>query len=711
LPWGWKYNAVLGICSVFLTATPLPLPTEPTELPGRRSRWFDLAPPIAVSAVFFAVPLSIAIEFALHFNGVAIDGPFQLYNALRRIDAGFRPGIDFQFFHGIGIPYIQFPWYWLFGRGLPGSELGRQLFSTLLYPAVFLTVFRAFTGTWVRAWWLTATAIAASMALHLTALSNPLNGMLGLRSTIPTLIPAIFWLTRGRRTRIIAIGGCLGAAMFLSTEQGMAAFLAFGVVAAASMIRPTDRLGRAVDGVTTLAIGVTAFLVLVVVVAGRGTAGVLRYNFRSVPMDQFWYFGAPPSVFISSWSALPGMLWRAWPIGLAIVLGVVAVVVRLRAVAGATEDVATRRADALALLAVYGLISCASLLGIFAAAYVQPLWRVLIIAGLIGLTRLVDTRTQSGEAEAKRFSGWMPATAVVAFVWACVAAPSTIPILTGAVPHVLREHVIGGKGFGAAGMWPETLREDRTVYDSVARTLGKPPTLWSTYAGWFEAQHAVFQPSFDYIIHALGPENRARYLATFRSTEPQLVQTVLPTYGQYEPWVETTSWDLYEDLLRRYAIVGRTPWSLFWERQPGEAAADIALGEAPIDASTKVAHLPTVPPSAGMPVTLLTVEVRYRTRNPLSRLPLLGSSPRFLIGVLGAVTHLPITLDPYTTTARFPVVAVPGSSPTLAFQTFSLLPGASFEVSRVRVWQTTVIGPNQAWLAELVKKQQAPPGP
>jgi len=661
--------------------------------------------------VIFAVPFSIAIEFALHFNGVAIDGPFQLYNALRRIDAGFRPGIDFQFFHGIGIPYVQFPWYRLLGRGLSGSELGRQLFSTLLYPAVFLAVFRAFTGSWVRAWWLTATALAASIALHLTALSNPLNGMLGLRSTIPTLIPAVFWLTRRGRARVVAIGVSLGAATFLSTEQGIAAFLAFGLVIAATLIRKSDRVARAVDGAATLAIGIASFLLLVFVVAGRGTADVLRYNFRAVPMDQFWYFGAPPSVFVSSWSALPGMLVRAWPVGLAIVLGLVSVAVRLRAVAAPLEEDATRRADALALLAVYGLVSCGSLLGIFAAAYVQPLWRVLIILGLLGLTRLVDTRTQSSEADAKRLSGWMPAAAAVAFAWSCIAARSTIPILISAVPHVLREHVIGGKGFGAAGMWPETLREDRAVYESVARATGKPPTVWSTYAGWFEAQHAVFQPSFDYIIHALGPDNRARYLATFRSTDPQLVQTMLPTYGQYEPWIESTSWDLYEDLLRRYAVVARTPWSLFWGRQPADGPPDVFLGEAAIDAAAKVAHLPPVPRSPGMPVTLLTVELHYRTHNPLSRLPLLGSSPRFLVGVAGAVSHLPVTLDPYVATARFPVVAVPGSSPALAFQTFSLLPGASFEVSQVRVWETPVIGPNQAWLAELVRQQQTPSGP
>jgi hypothetical protein len=115
-----------------------------------------------------------------------------LYNALRRIQGGFRPGIDFQFFHGIGIPFLHYPLYLLFGGRLAGSELARQLLSTFIYPVVFLVVFRAFTGDWRRTWWLTATALAASIALHLTALTNPLNGMLGLRSTMPLLVPVAY---------------------------------------------------------------------------------------------------------------------------------------------------------------------------------------------------------------------------------------------------------------------------------------------------------------------------------------------------------------------------------------------------------------------------------------------------------------------------------------------------------------------------------------
>src|SRR4051812_3820605 len=50
---------------------------------------------------------SIAAESAIHFDDTPIDGPFQLFNALRRLSAGQRFGGTFQFFHGPGIPYLH----------------------------------------------------------------------------------------------------------------------------------------------------------------------------------------------------------------------------------------------------------------------------------------------------------------------------------------------------------------------------------------------------------------------------------------------------------------------------------------------------------------------------------------------------------------------------------------------------------------------------
>ena len=72
-----------------------PVTADPPPTHGDRR----LVPTIAWAAllvVFALAALLVAFERAMHFDGVPIDGPFQLYNALRRIAAGFRPGVVFD---------------------------------------------------------------------------------------------------------------------------------------------------------------------------------------------------------------------------------------------------------------------------------------------------------------------------------------------------------------------------------------------------------------------------------------------------------------------------------------------------------------------------------------------------------------------------------------------------------------------------------------
>ena len=684
-----------------MTSTPTsPPPPSGVATGSAASRFAGYAIPVVLAGLVFAVPFSIAVDSARQFTESPSTDPFNSTTRFGRIQGGSWPGIDFQFFHGIGIPFLHYPLYLLFGGRLAGSELARQLLSTFIYPVAFIVVFRAFTGDWRRTWWLTATALAASIALHLTALTNPLNGMLGLRSTMPLLVPVAFYLSRAR-LRERSSQACVGAALFLSTEQGIAAVLAFCVVSACAH-EAGRRARRFADAAGTAAIGVATFLVLVFLVAGRGTFAVLRYNFRAVPLDQYWYFGAPPNVFISSWSRLPAMLVHVWPVGLAMVLIAVAVGVCLHRVARAPDAEAARRSDALALFAVYGLVSCASLLGIFVAAYVQPCWRALIVLGLLGLTGAGDAATiRSGENAAAAVPLWMPAAALAAIVWLAVATPSALGILVS-TPRVVRDHVIRRAEFRVGGIWPETMHDDEAVVAS--RRVRRVSFLRSgphTRGGWRPATGSFIRRSTTSstrsvrpIAHGISNGFARPRLNWFRRFSRRTRST---RHGS------SRRAGTFTGSPQNYAVVQRTPWSLFWERQPADGPPDHLLGEPTVDSGTQIAALGRVPASPGMPVTLMTVEVEYQARNPLGRIPLVGANPRFLVGITGALPHNPVTLDPYVTKARFPLVAAPGATPTLAFRTFSLLPGASLEVRHIKVWQVSVTPANQLWLADLVR--------
>ena len=354
-------------------------------------------------ALFTVAMLVVAYETAMHFAGIAIDGPFQLYDAMRRIEAGFRPGVDFQFFHGLGLPYLYYWAYRLLGGELRGSELSRELLTVLTFPAIFLIVFRAFSENWRQALSLTAIAIAASFILRLSAILFAVNGMLGVRAMLPTLLPVILFLAPAGRTRIVATGVALGAALFFSTEQGLAACLAYVLVSVVAIARRDRKRDQAIELALALVIAAATLAVCLFAVAGpEGMRGALRYNYRIVPMDQYWFFGTPPNVFVPSWRSVPKLLVTARLIGGALLFGAIAAAVYLRRLWRTPDGDAGRRSFALAMLCVYGLVSCASLLGVFTFAYVQPCWRVLLIVGLLEASNAARQRDDLASRQ-----GWL----------------------------------------------------------------------------------------------------------------------------------------------------------------------------------------------------------------------------------------------------------------------------------------------------------------
>lgn len=662
----------------------------------------------ALCLVFVLTALTVAVEKAMHFDGFAIDGPFQLYNALRRIEAGFRPGVDFQFFHGLGLPYVHYGLYRLFGDGLRGSELARQLVTTVVFALVFVVFFRTFTRDWLQTSCLSAAGLAVSFLFPLSALMFALNSMLGLRSAAATLVPAVLFACRTSRTRAIGAGTMLGLALFVSTEQGLAAMLAYALIGGLAVARRRDRRRQAAEVAAIVAIAVAVLVLCLTTVGGvSGMTGALRYNFIVVPKDQYWYFGAPPNLFVPSWGRAAALAIIMWPIGLALLLGSVLSAWRVHRFWREPYGEAGRRNFALAVLPVYGLVSCVSLLGVFETSYVQPCWRTVLLVGLLELSTAADHVPARARAAGRSLLGVPRLMALITLAtsaWCVASVPLIAESIFFKLPHVVTGHLFGNVPFGMTGIWPQALAVGQRTFDAHRGVRGEPPVLWSTYAGWLEARNGIFQPSFDYIIHALGPANREAYLARFRATRPVLAQTVLPTYTQYEPWIENTSWDFYVELLRSYRVASITPWSIFWERRttPGPEAVFVGGMDVPLGL-TDVA-LPPIPMTDTAFATLVEIEVQYETHNTLERLPIIGHIPRYLIGIEGATSQVPISLDPAVRRARFPLLMRPGQTPRLYFRTYSLLPGASWTPRTLAVFIRPVDAANRPWLTNLTAR-------
>ena len=655
---------------------------------------------LAAFAVLSIAVFCAAVESAMHFESYAMDGPFQLFNSLRRISVGQRIGDTFQFFHGPGIPYFFFPGFALGGRTFVAAEVSRQLINVALFLASTLILSRALAGSWRRAVPVAVVAAVVMIEFRLDALIYPINSLLGVRSTLPLLVAAHLLMRSPGRRADIERGLLLGLALLLGTEQGVAAIAALALARGILAVRIGDWREHLRQFGTETGIGIAAFVLLVAALAGSNTLSVLRFNFSEVPKDQLWYFGAPPNAFLSRWSEISPMLAQRPRWWVTIIAGLTIAAAEV----WRADRKDMRRVLTNVFLMLYGLISLTSLLGIFIPAYAQPATRAALFV-VLGWGVLVWRRWATSLPATQRTVP--PALAAIAFAGLVLISflreRQAVSGLARASVHVLRDHVAGGQRPRMNNAWVETQITGLAQVERLRRTLGRNPVIWSTYAGLLEWQVGVFHPATDYIIHALGPRRRAEYAADFVAKQPDLVQTIRPGYIWYEEWLEGAHWDFYRPLLAAYDVSATGPWSFFWTRRPGPP---IAAGEVLIDMA--------VPPGAAtisadphLPIdstALFEIRVRYRTHNALAAIPIFGGLPRYLIDLPGSFDQYPVSLAPYATERSFPVVIRGGAPIIVRSRVASLIGGASVTLDSVRIQRIPLSRVNQLWMNDFVTR-------
>ena len=619
---------------------------------------------------------------SLYFHGVPINGAFQLLNPLRRIAAGQAGGVDFQFFHGLGVPYLHYPLYRLLGETLQAAEIARHLLSPLLFVASVVVFFAALTRRAIPTLVLTLSAILLVRLLQLQALYEVGHSLLGLRTAMPLVAAGLLFAVRERGWMSgVPMGAALAAALLLGTEQGMAAVAAYVGVQTLRLLR--QRGARALAASTAGALGTTAVLAAGALVAMGGlqaVPGALRFHLLTLPRDQFWYFGAPPNEYL--W-ALHQLGEAPFLIPFALAFPVLALVLIMLLRSRTPQEEAW--AAGTTMLMAYGLISAVSVLGIWYPTYLAPLSRSVLLSAL-ALGYLVWSRFPRTGSSRKWMLPVRPRLAHAACAGLVVLAALTLYPRTARIARALQapdQQRVGPAGYLSRD-WESYLAEMVPVMDSLRQEAGRPLRVWSTYAGLLEAREELFHPDTDYIIHALGPDARADYVASFQKSAPDLVQTVRPRYSMYEEWLEGSSWEFYRRVLLGYQPVGQTFWSFLWSPRAEPLAEPRLISEHEVGGADHV-QLPVPALSDSSTWQILEVEVEYKIDNPWRRLPIIGGLPRHLVHVHGSQNRYPVSLAPYYPRTRFPVVVRKGDQPSLRFATSSLLPRSSLKVSRVRV--------------------------
>ena len=92
--------------------------------------------------------------------------------------------------------------------------------------------------------------------------------------------------------------------------------------------------------------------------------------------------------------------------------------------------------------------------------------------------------------------------------------------------------------------------------------------IFSLYSTGLEVALGQYQPTgYDYIIHALGEDVQAEYVATFLEGNYQYVQT--PTYAM-GAWLANLNWYFYRELLSNYTKDFETEYSWIWTKSDVE---------------------------------------------------------------------------------------------------------------------------------------------
>jgi len=248
-----------------------------------------------------------AYSVSIDFHGLPIDGTFQLFNPLRRMGEGQTPGRDFQLFHGLGIVYLHYLPYVLFGKNLFASEMTRYLVSFYLFTFSNYLFLRSVKISREIALLFCVSIAFAGEFLGLYSLLYPGNSLLGVRSSMPVITASLLiFLLRSEQSQKLAsktylievfTAFLLALCFFVSTEHGIAALLGMLLTLIALPFLKRAFIARLKSATVVFAFFVLFTFCLYFLCCGWDFYKPLKYALVEVPQDQFWYFAAPTLEF------------------------------------------------------------------------------------------------------------------------------------------------------------------------------------------------------------------------------------------------------------------------------------------------------------------------------------------------------------------------------------------------------------------------------
>ncbi|TWP14881.1 hypothetical protein EUA75_02825 [TM7 phylum sp. oral taxon 353] len=656
---------------------------------------------IAHLLVFVGYAVLVALGSGLAMDSYGANGTFQLYNPLRRLLDGEVLARDFPFFHGVGVPLLHFPLFYIMGHNLFAVEVAKLLVSPLIFLISSFLIFWAYFKNVKKAVFTTSIFTAISLLCIDTIWAG--NSLLGLRAAFP-FIAATFMLWRPdwhvnvgkNKTKVNLyypiLYTLMGISVACGTEQGLAFILAYVLIKGVQYIRSKETIKkRAVAFIGELfGIALATYVVLSVMTLGHAHEA-LYYALVEISSDQGWYFGAPPNSFLqlSNLDQLftNRMLFYMLPI---IISGIIAYIIGIK-----RALLSKKETFIFSVLLLYGLVVFAvSATGYWApSAQLIPLERAAGVILMAIVTRVIYKLVQvkkptSTTTKDKRLS-------VLAFgllVGSIIALGYNTAVFLQKIDWMPLGHIIteSRKARHSTNDSEYVSTAWKKRLESFAPYIEKGASVWSTYTSVYDSTRHQKNGSSggeDYIIHALGPTRRDRYTQDFITQKPDYAITLSPSYFIYEEWLWTRHWSFYKELQDNYTIIATNDSHVLWKRRAGTAVQKkTSHPKHRIQKDTNGDYVITA--GAANNIRVFEVSVRY---NAKSMLPMTAKLPRYLLELSGSsLQKYPVSLPPYNTNWSFPVALAPNdSSVRISPKVYSLIPGASLEIQDVSYREVT----------------------
>ena len=651
---------------------------------------------VFVSVVYILVFVIFATLAALG-NGLAMDsyaanGTFQLYNPLRRLLGGEVLARDFPFFHGVGVPLLHFPLFYIMGHNLFAVEVAKLLVSPILFLVSSFFLFWAYFRNVKKS--IFATSIFTIISIDAIDAIWAGNSLLGLRTTFPFIAAAfVLWrpnwqMTIGKNKINLyypILYTIMGFSVACGTEQGLAFILAYVIIKAIRYIRSKETTKKKIMIFfgELFGVAIATYTVLSIMTLGHAH-DALRYALIEVPKDQGWYFGAPPNSFLQlntlDQLVTKRMLFYMLPV---MIGGVAAYIISIK-----KKILSKREFSTFSILLLYGIIVFAvSITGYWApGAQLIPLERaagsILVMVLIYAADKIIRTKKTNVNAINKKVS-------FIAFglLLGCIVTIGyNTAIFLQKISWMPVKHIVteSRKARHSTDDYEYVSVTWKKRLEAFAPYIKNGASIWSTYTSVYDSIHKQKNGSSggeDYIIHALGPDRRDKYTKDFIEQKPDYVITLNPSYFVYEEWLWSRHWQFYKELLNNYTVIATNDSHVLWKRQSDSAnQKTTAHPERHVQKSSNGDYVINV--GTGNNIRVFEISVRYKAK---SILPMTSKLPRYLLEISGSsLQEYPISLPPYNTSWSFPIaIGQNDSSVRISPKAYSLIPGVSFEIQDI----------------------------